>query len=250
MMTGHYVFTYRYLDEVLLSIETIQNRIPSILEVTGFISRDLEGISGPSIILHGDCWAESQGEAKNALRLLDDLPVTKKAHKSDPYRKCEVADILKRFQDVLDNRGKRYEVDNLWTDTPMQQLLPGIHGITDDLPPAPSHLFLQWWMPKRKMPDMAFSVIANFWISFYAISDDPSDDEKYSTMVLDRISAMDEYSKGIKLGDENLEKHPAKFLSDENFQRLEAIRRKHDPDGRFHSYMGVPTELAKVNART
>ncbi|MET0816268.1 MAG: BBE domain-containing protein, partial [Solirubrobacteraceae bacterium] len=33
---------------------------------------------------------------------------------------------------------------------------------------------------------------------------------------------------------------PARFVSAENLARLDAVRARYDPDGRFHSWMGRP----------
>jgi hypothetical protein len=47
-------------------------------------------------------------------------------------------------------------------------------------------------------------------------------------------------SSGIQLADENLAVRPARFVSEENLRRLDEIRERYDPDGRFHSWMGGP----------
>ncbi len=43
---------------------------------------------------------------------------------------------------------------------------------------------------------------------------------------------------GLQLADENLGRRPARFMSDDNLARLDAIRAARDPEGRFHPYMG------------
>ena len=50
---------------------------------------------------------------------------------------------------------------------------------------------------------------------------------------------MEHLSTGIQLADENLGARPARFVSDENLRRLDEIRARYDPDGRFHSWMGT-----------
>ena len=43
--------------------------------------------------------------------------------------------------------------------------------------------------------------------------------------------------KGVYLGDTDFTRRPDRFLSDENFRRLQEIRARRDPDGLFCSYL-------------
>ena len=42
----------------------------------------------------------------------------------------------------------------------------------------------------------------------------------------------------IQLADENLGGRPARFMAEANLARLDQLRAKRDPAGRFHGYMG------------
>jgi hypothetical protein len=53
---------------------------------------------------------------------------------------------------------------------------------------------------------------------------------------------LEALATGIQLADENLGARPFRFLADENFGRLQSIRSKRDPNGMFHSYMGLPSK--------
>lgn len=52
---------------------------------------------------------------------------------------------------------------------------------------------------------------------------------------------LEPLASGIQLADENLGERPFRFLADENFRRLQIMRSKRDPNGMFHSYMGLPS---------
>jgi hypothetical protein len=52
-----------------------------------------------------------------------------------------------------------------------------------------------------------------------------------------QMGRLEPLSRGIQLADENLVARPARFLSDENAERLESLRAQHDPEGRFLSYL-------------
>ena len=53
----------------------------------------------------------------------------------------------------------------------------------------------------------------------------------------DWMRRLEPLSVGIQLADENLVNRQARYMSDENGARLEALRAKYDPDGVFHSYL-------------
>jgi hypothetical protein len=52
------------------------------------------------------------------------------------------------------------------------------------------------------------------------------------------MAAMSHLATGIALADENLGRRPARFITDTNMTRLEAVRSTYDPAGRFHRWMG------------
>jgi len=165
------------------------------------------------------------------------------------YQYCTLKDLLDRFAALLDNRGRRYEANNMWTDAPMKNLIPQMHRIAEEIPDAPSHLYVLWWSPQgRKRADMAFSMESKLWMSLYAITDDDKLDQKHSEYVIRSFKEISRYSKGTQLADENLVGHPARFMSPANYRKLEALRRKHDPYGRFFSYMRVPLDFEAIRA--
>jgi hypothetical protein len=57
---------------------------------------------------------------------------------------------------------------------------------------------------------------------------------------VDHMRKLERFSRGIQLADENLHARPARFLTSDNAERLEALRARHDPEGRFLSYL-MPT---------
>jgi hypothetical protein len=94
------------------------------------------------------------------------------------------------------------------------------------------------WGPSPERPDMAYSLEDDIYIALYASWQDLSDDERYASWPTDRMREMEHLATGIQLADENLAARPAPFVSDGNLRRLDELRAKYDPDGRFHSWMG------------
>jgi FAD/FMN-containing dehydrogenase len=83
---------------------------------------------------------------------------------------------------------------------------------------------------------MAFSMEAGIYFAAYGEWRRKEDNARYASWATERIAEMAHLGKGIQLADENLRRRPARFMSDANRARLEQIRAKYDPDGRFNSY--------------
>ena len=85
---------------------------------------------------------------------------------------------------------------------------------------------------------MAFSVEANVYVATYAIYTDPADDARYAGWVHRRTAALAAAcGAGVYLGDTDFTRRQDRFMSDDAYRRLAAIRAERDPDGRFASYL-------------
>ena len=87
---------------------------------------------------------------------------------------------------------------------------------------------------------MAFSMQGDIYIAVYSVWEHEADDARHQAWVTDHMRSLEPLASGIQLADENLGARPFPFMSDANYRRLEVLRRKYDPDGRFFSYMGAP----------
>jgi lipoate synthase len=61
------------------------------------------------------------------------------------------------------------------------------------------------------------------------------------------IKNIEPITVGQYLGDSDFTAHQRKFISEENYKKLETIRAKRDPNGRFHSYLAQPNVVLNQN---
>ena len=87
---------------------------------------------------------------------------------------------------------------------------------------------------------MAYSVEDDTYIALYGVWSEETEDEANVAWATERMREMEHLASGIQLADENLGRRPARFLSDERMARVQELRREHDPQGRFHPWMGHP----------
>jgi hypothetical protein len=95
-------------------------------------------------------------------------------------------------------------------------------------------------------PDMAYSVEDDTYIAASGVWQDAADDALNVPWAEERMRELEPLATGIQLADENLGRRPARFVSDERLERLDALCARHDPDGRFHPWMGRQEPAAVI----
>jgi FAD/FMN-containing dehydrogenase len=240
MMKSDYVYPIEVLDDVLGWIRTIQPSLPLNMEPLVFVRRNMFGHPGPAALVTAPVMADSQEEARAALALLETCPVLGKAVMREVDIVTELDGLLQGAEDLLYPQGAHYAADNMWTNASADALIPGMRKIAATLPPAPSHMMWMLWGPTQPRPDMSFSMESDLYIALYGISRDAAGEAASQAWVTERMRELEHLADGIQLADENLGARPFRFLADSNFRRLQAIRSERDPNGVFHSYMGLP----------
>lgn len=239
---GLFLYEIDLLEDVFRWAHEVGPRVPRTMELMLIVHRTDEGeleiaVTGPVLV-------DSQEEAADALALLESCPVRERA-------KVALANIPATLEDLYAGvhaaypDDHRYSADNMWTHAPIDDLLPGLRRIAETMPGAPSHMLWMNWgpgsTPAAARPDMAYSVEDDTYIALYGVWQDPSEDDANVAWVSDRMREMELLASGIQLADENLGRRPGRFMTDEHMGRLDALRARHDPGGRFYEWMGRPT---------
>jgi FAD/FMN-containing dehydrogenase len=237
-----FLYPMDVLEEVFRWARDIAPRVARVMELMVFIHR-IEG-GELEIAVTGPVLAESEQQAREAVAVLESCPVLDRAKLALPYVPGELADLYAGAHAAYPD-GHRYSADNMWTHAPVEDLLEGLRRIAETMPPAPSHMLWMNWQPgatpQPERPEMAYSVEDDTYIALYGVWENPAEDHANVAWATERMRELEPHASGIQLADENLGNRPARFLSDAHLQRLERLRGKYDPDGRFHSWMGLPT---------
>ena len=232
------VFRMRHLEEVFTWADAIGPTVPRAVEFQMLLTPKALGIFSPGIEVIAPVMADSWAEVREAVSFIRDNPLRSKASLTLP---------LLPVSTVLMSRGAsfthfpdrmRWCADNMWTNAPITDLLPGPRHVAETLPPAPSHALWLNWQPPGERPDMAFSMEAKRYFAVYGEWRRAEDDRRYDGWATDCMQRMEPHSQGIQLADENLGRRPARFMQEEKLARLEAIRGIYDPEGRFQPWMG------------
>lgn len=231
------VFPMAELERVFRWADDVGPQIAREVEFQMLMTPKTFGGGGPGIEIAAPVLATSIGAAREATRFLRESPIRRKARLALPWLPMSLDMMQKTAARTHFPDGMRWSVDNMWTDAPIDALLPGLETIGATLPPSPSHVLWLDWRPPATRPDMAFSVEASRYLALYGEWRDPALDAVHLDWATQRMQEMAPLSAGIQLADENLGRRAARFLSAENFARLAAIRARYDRDGLFNSWM-------------
>jgi FAD/FMN-containing dehydrogenase len=238
-----------WLHRVLPSLD---RRVEPVMAATRLPDVPLyDGVEHPGgtvLLLHTTCMADSEEEALRLIREgLGDCPLLGRelGHVTGP---TSIAEESKAQQDQ-NPEDHRYAVDCAWTNADADTLAPLLLDIWRSL--DTTHSFSIWygWHPVRELPDMAFSVEGNVYVATYLIYTDEADDEKYRERVHRQTAAIAANGGvGVYLGDTDFTRRPDRFLTDDNYARLEAVRAERDPQGRFAHYLVSSRDRLNVHA--
>lgn len=225
------------LPEVFAWAHEVAPRVPAAIELMLMVSHDTFGMRGAGIQVIAPVFADSLRAAKQATAFMATRP--RKAALALPLLPAPLSLL---YRGVMRHypEGHRYAVDNMWTHAPFEQLLPGLERIAATLPPAPSHMLWMNWAPPPDRPDMAFSVEDHTYVALYGAWRDAADDAAIAQWPLERMREMASLASGAQLADENLALRPARCIAAPQLARLDALRASHDPEQRFHAWMGRP----------
>lgn len=142
--------------------------------------------------------------------------------------------------DAIGGRLARYACDSVITDEAGKAL----HALADHFRHTPSrgtHVLAAYGMNLRPREDACFSSIAKHYVGCFAIWDEERDDDANFQWLDQTLPLMDPFAKGHYVNEVEARRHPERIracFSEVNWKRLQDLRKKHDPEGVFHTYLG------------
>jgi hypothetical protein len=199
-----------------------------------------------SLIVHAVCMADTPEEAREALTPLESCPALSQALARDI---CVPTSFEKEYEEQRRQNppGSRYAADNLWLSGNAQKIAPLLKPCFMDLPTV--RTFALWYSmaPLLPLSDMALSLQTEIYFAVYTIWTDAADDARCRGWLYEQMTRMEASSEGLYLGDSDLPARSARFMADKNFQRLEQLRRKHDPGAKIAPYSRHRQHALNVN---
>lgn len=232
-------FAIKHLEDVYRWANDVGPEIPKAVEFQMLMSKNVLGLLGPGIEAIAPIFADTKEEFEEAKQFMKNSPIAHKAMIKTPAINPGI-DLL--YKTVMSHYPDKHcwGVDNMWTHSSMDDLLPFIKEIAKTLPPPPSHFLWLNWHPGELAPNMAYSNEDNIYLSLYSCWKNPADTNMYGNWASEMMKKMEHLSTGIQLADEALHKRTATFMAKENLDKVQAIRATRDPQGIFHEWHSKP----------
>jgi FAD/FMN-containing dehydrogenase len=230
-----WMFELEDLEPLLVWIDELLPTLDRVVEPVIAATRVPRPQGPPVLLLHTTAMCESETEAERVLKPLAVCPIGERAIAHQ--RGATTIEAENEAQGAQNPEGYRYAVDCTWTDAGAAELAPLLRELWSQLPTEHSFSIWYGWAPTRPLPDMAFSIEGRAYIATYAIWPDAADDERFQSWVVGHTERLAALGKGVYLGDSDFTRRSDRFLSPENFVRLQQIRAQRDPEGRFCSYL-------------
>jgi FAD/FMN-containing dehydrogenase len=248
--TSTYFYPLRHIEEVGAWAASIAGQLPSEVELTLFIApappdlaEQCRSTNGFAVILSATAFLDTEREATATLSLLESCPV---AHES--LKKA--LNQPNSFEDLLDLGGMlwperhRYLADTHWSDSPPAEplALAREHFLRAPSPKSLAVCVFSTGDNAAALPDAAFSMTGNILILCYAIWERQHDDAANAAWHRETIASLDPFAVGHYVGESDVVAKPARAelsFAPANWRRLQALRRKYDPDNIFHGHFSA-----------
>lgn len=238
-----YVYPAEVAQRVLYWLQTMHHEVKNTVEIV-CVGRHFD--FGPGVVIHALAFEDEIEEAKIALAPFEQCPVLNKVilrKVADPT----TIEAECRVQLEMNPEGHRWTVNNVWLEGEPREVSSSIVDSFIKLPNEKT--FVLWFSmaPQRAIPEMAFSLQTDIYMSIYCLWEEGKDDKRCSDWVSEQMNRIESVTAGQYLGDSDLQIHQRQFMAPENYKRLERLRVKFDPEGRFHSYLAKPDTILNEN---
>jgi FAD/FMN-containing dehydrogenase len=243
--TSTYYYPLQRIEEVGAWAGSVARQMPSEVELNiSFVPappdlteqcRFSNGFVG---ILSATAFVDTAQEAIATLGILETCPVASQCLHMEVNQPTPLAALLEKSGRLWPER-HRYLADTLWSNSPPAQVLGTVRDYFLQAPSPKSVAicsFSTGVAGSLILPDAAFSMTAGTLLLCYAIWEQPEDDDSNAVWHRETIAALDPFAVGHYVGETDIASYPAraeKSFAPTNWQRLQALRRRYDPDALF-----------------
>lgn len=246
IMATNYIFPLAATSEATAALQAIRADCPDNVELTFLASAGAGPPTAPQIgIVSGIAFADDPASAARSLDFIDNLAASRSAIAREQRVPLDWPGLFEMVAGLFPAR-MNYLGNTIWTDARVDDLYVPYAG---HLAKAPNRhafsncvLYPPGFAEKAKSYGAALSRQGDTLSLQYAIWDDPAEAAVNEEWFRGSIALFQPHARGHYIGETDLNLYPqfAKgAYAEEAWARLSALRRKHDPEGRFHDFLGA-----------
>ena len=246
MYTALYVYPVEVLEQFLAwSVELLHSTPPEVADLWMAIASWLPHYQGTILAQSPIVFAPSAEDAVQLLEPFERSPLLEHAvahQPPHPWTFPEGYALLDQFY----VKGNRYRSDALWMNPGSEGFRDAVRDVILSLPNRWSHVL---WAPAAPVHhhNAAYSVHSEISVHPYGVCQDPGEDPVALAFVERSLRRLLPFSTGGgKVNDCDLTAFRKDILSRENALRLEQVRARYDPYGRFHRALGLESGMGEA----
>lgn len=243
MMTSAYVFPADISRELMNWHLAISPTLP--LEVTHnwfAVKSVMPDYPGIPIMLSVVAFADSDAEALKMLEVFETSPLLSRAlHHYAPMP--WTYDFGFGSVNRLYPRGFRYRSETLWVDSSQEGFVDLVAAAVETLPTDHAHILWAPYSTEHSHFNACNSVDSDLAMHFYGVSQGPEEDtamDEWTNSWMDKFRRFSFYGGAGKINDNNIVQFPKYFLKPDNMHKVDALRKKYDPNSVFKPILGTP----------
>jgi FAD/FMN-containing dehydrogenase len=255
--TSTYAYRLSELETVAPWASEVAASLPPIVELTLYLAPappDLGLASADRVlIVTATAFADSAEQAIDALAPLERSPVLDSAL-ARQVNEPSSFEVLFRDFGGLWREGRRFAADNAWAEADFADTLLRLRSHVAEAP-GPESLAFAVVAPEppddspeeHELPDMAFSMVGRAYVACYAIWEDEADDAANLRWLPSAMAELEPLATGHYLAEADLlasDFRAQRSFAQPNWERLQELRRKVDPDRIFPSYLAPADDPA------
>ncbi len=242
VMTTRWVFPLADVEDVACWADRAAASVPANVELSVALTTADRGAGGTAppprvIVVTATAFSCAWDDATRCLEPLRDCPFAGRALLRQVDQPTPFP-VLFAGSDALWPPGRRSAADSLWLDEGFGTLLPGLARHVEGAPSADS-LVLAVLAPAgpARTPEMAFAPLGRVHLGCYAMWTDRADDEANLAWLRELAAARPATGHHVAEADLTASADRARrSFTPAAWDRLRALRERHDPDGVFESY--------------
>lgn len=237
-----YIYPKKHWEEITQWLmDEVQPKASKDVEIYSFCHLKDGGMAGSGKAT-SQLWltamSDTAEEAEKALEIFETCPVIDEVLVREYAEEVDMASSYSQFSTAAP-AGYRYFVDVAYFSMDTSEFFDVSREYINDLPTPESNYLLISMHGIEPHPNAAISGLPCDWMgAVVGIARNPSEDEAALAWAVASAKALEPYTSGIPMMDENLISRPVKnILEPEKWKRYEAARAELDPNHLFRGFL-------------
>lgn len=247
ILTSTYILPLDEVETMAAALDVLEEGRDQRVEVLAALMHspdaapDATGSEAKVCFVTAFAFGNTVAESRDMLKPYAASPLAARSIMKDEFAAYDFVRLYEFFSpDTPGGAHGRYAVDSVLTNNIGQIFVDSAEHFRSTPSPI-NHVLGAYGMNLQPRDDSCLSWDARHYLGTFIIWQDEADDARNYAWLDEAIPIMERQQIGRYINEVEARRHPAHIrecFTDENWQRLAELRRRYDPNGVFHGYLG------------